>query len=282
MPKSPRPFRWRNGWYTDAGGSRTFLLPGTSSRRDAEAELRRLLTERDQNDGRASSNLTVSELFALFLDTVKVENDPTTYDQYQRGLTRFAQELGASSLMPRSAQTMYLLALAAYGISFLLPALVVPHPEELVGQGTYLGFEVFFLCLFFAAIGLHGTIFIWLANPAFWVAAVLIARKKTGMAAFSSGLAVLLGVWLVGTPNILVGYYVWLGSFMLLFVGVLVEMSPLPMSLPKRRIGVCPTKSLSFEPSNRTPRTPRFGASLPTGLRSVVTRGARCYAPLAC
>jgi hypothetical protein len=126
----------------------------------------------------------------------------------------------------RVSRTLYFLALAAYAISLLLPAFVVPYPGgELVGEGRYLGFEAFFICLFFAVIGLPGSIFVWLANPTFWVAAMLFGWKKLGMAVFLSGLAVLLGVWLVGTPNIVVGYYVWLGSFVVLLVGALAEIS---------------------------------------------------------
>ncbi|MBY0522769.1 MAG: site-specific integrase [Gemmataceae bacterium] len=95
MPRSPKPFPWRDGWYTDAGGTRTFLLPRTASRRDAEAELRKLLDEREQSGSIINPNLTVAELSALFLEMVQAEKAPTTYLTYQRWLTEFSKEHGA-------------------------------------------------------------------------------------------------------------------------------------------------------------------------------------------
>src|SRR5689334_3406888 len=79
MPRIPKPFPWRGGWYTDAGGKRTFLLPRTATFTEAQTALRQLLSEHDQNGGRAYPSLTVAELFALFLDMVEVENEAATY-----------------------------------------------------------------------------------------------------------------------------------------------------------------------------------------------------------
>jgi integrase len=91
MPRLPKPFRWRNGWYTDAGGKRTRLLDGSASVTAAQTALRQLLGEHDQNGGIAHPNLTVTELVALFLDMVQAENSESTYYQYQRWLKEFAK-----------------------------------------------------------------------------------------------------------------------------------------------------------------------------------------------
>jgi integrase len=53
------------------------------------------LNEQDQNGGRARPSLTVAELIALFLDTVRVENSGPTYDQYRRWLSKFAKVHGS-------------------------------------------------------------------------------------------------------------------------------------------------------------------------------------------
>lgn len=96
MPRSPKPFRWRDGWYTDAGGQRTFLIEKAASRKYAEAELRKVLDEREQNGSTIiNPNLTVAELSALFLEAVQAEHGRTTYQDYQRWLTEFGKEHGA-------------------------------------------------------------------------------------------------------------------------------------------------------------------------------------------
>jgi hypothetical protein len=40
MPRLPKPFPWRDGWYTDAGGKRTRLLDKSASFTAAQATLR--------------------------------------------------------------------------------------------------------------------------------------------------------------------------------------------------------------------------------------------------
>jgi len=56
MPRIPKPFRWREGWYTDAGGERKLLLPKTATFTAAQTALRHLLNDRDHNGGRPSPN----------------------------------------------------------------------------------------------------------------------------------------------------------------------------------------------------------------------------------
>jgi hypothetical protein len=94
MPRLPKPFRWRDGWYTDAGGKRTRLLDDSASYTSAQTALRQLLGEHDQNGGTAHPSLTVAELIALFLEMVKAENSDSTYYQYQRWLNEFAKNHG--------------------------------------------------------------------------------------------------------------------------------------------------------------------------------------------
>lgn len=98
MPRPPKPFPWRDGWYTDVGGPRTFLIEKSASRAEAQEELRKLLNERDQPGGRSSANLTVVELIALFLETVQAENGRTTYLDYRRWLTEFARLHGGKQV----------------------------------------------------------------------------------------------------------------------------------------------------------------------------------------
>jgi integrase len=95
MPRIPKPFPWRDGWYTDAGGKRTRLLDKSASFSAPQTALRQHLNDLDKNGGRAHGKLTVAELIALFLDTVQVENAEQTYIQYQRWLARFAKVHGS-------------------------------------------------------------------------------------------------------------------------------------------------------------------------------------------
>jgi hypothetical protein len=92
VPRLPKPFRWRDGWYTDAGGKRTRLLDKSATFTAAQTALRQLLLEQDQNDGRAHPNLTVAELIRHFLAMVQADNSPQTYYQYQRWLNEFAKD----------------------------------------------------------------------------------------------------------------------------------------------------------------------------------------------
>jgi hypothetical protein len=124
--------------------------------------------------------------------------------------------------MPRSARILYVLAFTAYAVSFLLPAFVVITrgvPDE-----GHFGFEAFYLSLVTVNFVGEQALTLWLANPAFWVASVLVLARKAGLAAFFAGLAFFLGMWCIG-DGVLVGYYVWLGSFALLFIGTLCELA---------------------------------------------------------
>jgi hypothetical protein len=62
MPRLPKPFRWRDGWYTDTGGKRTRLANDSANFTAAQTALRQLLGEHDQNGGRGHSNLAAIRL----------------------------------------------------------------------------------------------------------------------------------------------------------------------------------------------------------------------------
>jgi hypothetical protein len=76
MPRLPKFFRWRDGWYTDAGGRRTRLLDDTTSFTDAQKALRLHLGEMDQNGARVPPPLTVAELIALASTNAISRSDP--------------------------------------------------------------------------------------------------------------------------------------------------------------------------------------------------------------
>lgn len=120
----------------------------------------------------------------------------------------------------RVSRMLYLLAVAAYCISFVLPTFYITVSG--VPSEPNVGFEAFYSCLVTTSLLGPLPLIVWLANPAFWVAGGLVLARRTRLAAFFAGIAILLGVWFIGQQS-LVGYYVWLGSFGLLLAGTAVE-----------------------------------------------------------
>jgi hypothetical protein len=91
MPRPAKPYLSR-GWYvTKLGGKRQRLCPQADGLRAARDALLRVQQEHQDNGGRPFPGLSVLELAALFLDTVKVEKAQDTYAVYQRWLTEFAK-----------------------------------------------------------------------------------------------------------------------------------------------------------------------------------------------
>jgi integrase len=91
MPRPAKPYLSR-GWYvTNLGGKRQRLCPQADGLRAARDALLRVQQEHQDNGGRPFPGLSVVELAALFLDTVKVEKAQDTYAVYQRWLTEFAK-----------------------------------------------------------------------------------------------------------------------------------------------------------------------------------------------
>lgn len=94
MPRPAQPYLSR-GWYvTNLGGKRQRLCPAADGLRAARDALLRLQGEVAENGGRPFPSLTVIELIAMFLDSVKVERSHHTYSDYQRWLTEFARTYG--------------------------------------------------------------------------------------------------------------------------------------------------------------------------------------------
>lgn len=94
MPRLAQPYLSR-GWYvTNLGGKRQRLCEEADGLRAAREALVRLQGEVADNGGRPFPSLTVVELIAMFLDSVKVERSHHTYSDYQRWLTEFATTYG--------------------------------------------------------------------------------------------------------------------------------------------------------------------------------------------
>src|SRR5262245_3136430 len=94
MPRPAKPYLCR-GWYvTNHGGRRHRLCPEADGLRAARDALLRLQQEVQGNGGRAFPSLTVVEVVALFLESVKVERSHHTYLDYQRWMAEFARVHG--------------------------------------------------------------------------------------------------------------------------------------------------------------------------------------------
>lgn len=113
------------------------------------------------------------------------------------------------------------IAFALYIISLMIPAIIAiqkpllwgsPHDEVMVG----------FQCLVLGWLTSP-----WYANLALWIAAIALASRRLGVAAVFSGIAIVLALTLfayldlpdtyVRAPQ--VGYFVWLASMVVVFVG---------------------------------------------------------------
>ncbi len=94
MPRTPKPFFWRDGWYTDFGGQRTLLTKGKQNKAAAEDALLRLRHQKIDDNGKVYPELTVVQLIDLFLDAVQVEKTNFTYVDYKRWLHEFAKQHG--------------------------------------------------------------------------------------------------------------------------------------------------------------------------------------------
>jgi hypothetical protein len=84
MPRPAKPYLWRGWFITNLGGQRHRLCKESEGIKVAREAMLRLRGEIDENGGRPFPGLTVTELVALFLDSVKVERSVHTYDDYRR------------------------------------------------------------------------------------------------------------------------------------------------------------------------------------------------------
>ena len=127
-------------------------------------------------------------------------------------------------ILLHAAWVLYILSLASYALSFLLPAF------EIVVEGqhdTSYGYDAFLVALAAAWQPILGGLLsfvVWLANPAYWAGAVFFARGRYWRSAAASIAALVLGCHFVFAPLILVGYFVWLGSMALLAVASAVSL----------------------------------------------------------
>jgi integrase len=98
MPREAKPYVER-GWYISCpAGRRLRLCPQEEGMARAKELLReelvRISNEKRQHAGRLPRDLCVVDLFALFLDSVKVECTEYTYSDYRLWLRRFAEQHG--------------------------------------------------------------------------------------------------------------------------------------------------------------------------------------------
>jgi hypothetical protein len=91
MSRPAKPYLHRSWWAANVGGTRNKLCRQEAGPQAARGALDDLKQQRRQNGGRTFPHLRVAELFALSLDTVKVERSEATYLDYRRWLTDFAR-----------------------------------------------------------------------------------------------------------------------------------------------------------------------------------------------
>ena len=130
--------------------------------------------------------------------------------------------------MRRAGRVLFLVALAAYVVSFYLPAFLVVADGSASSEYGYFAFVVSFSALDQEMLGGRAAFGLWLANPAFWGGAFLYARGQPGWALpFGAG-AVLLASRLLLDPLVLPGYYVWVAAMALLIVACALHLMPTP------------------------------------------------------
>jgi integrase len=95
MPRLAKPFLERDHYISRAGGGYIKLWHRSEGMAKAKALLRdhlkRLEQEKEHNGGRVTPGLTVSELFALFLEATEAEKSKDTFHDYQRWCVEFAK-----------------------------------------------------------------------------------------------------------------------------------------------------------------------------------------------
>lgn len=113
-----------------------------------------------------------------------------------------------------------ILSLSCYTISFFLPAFAIAVKGKTCEPDS--GFAAFVVCMCSLG-GILGSVpFVtWLANPSFWLGVVtFLARGKRFLSLTFAVVAFLLGMTFVFEPLIYIGYYFWLGSFVLLVAAI--------------------------------------------------------------
>jgi hypothetical protein len=116
------------------------------------------------------------------------------------------------------------LAVAVYGISFLLPVSSTgccSSEMPVLGFMAFLSAPLMIPALFTGHPGdlLNAVLVIagWTPNPLFWMSFCCLVRRKTGWAACGGLMASLIAlIWLWMETRLGIGYYVWLTSLVLL------------------------------------------------------------------
>jgi integrase len=102
MPREAKPYPER-GWYVSRPHGRYLRLCPIEqgmgeAKRLLKVELGKLEAEREEMGGRLPSQMTVTELLALFLEAVEAEKDADTFLDYQRWCTEFAKQFGGRDI----------------------------------------------------------------------------------------------------------------------------------------------------------------------------------------
>lgn len=100
MPRQAKPYLHRGWWVTNRGGSRQKLCPKEAGRATALDAFRKLQKQHEENERQKYRPMTVAELVALFLASVKAEKSASTFTNYQRWLTDFCNPPGWSGTSP--------------------------------------------------------------------------------------------------------------------------------------------------------------------------------------
>jgi integrase len=95
MSRKAKPFFWRGGWYTDAGGCRRLLARGRENRKQAQAALEELLRERVRRGAAPEAPaIGLKELIDRFAESLPADAPPETVEYYRACLGRLAQRFG--------------------------------------------------------------------------------------------------------------------------------------------------------------------------------------------
>jgi hypothetical protein len=127
---------------------------------------------------------------------------------------------------------LFLISLVGYGSSFFMESFIAHHSDE---QSNPHGYTAFYYGLLFVfhelrtiRYGFHSSMLIsliWLANVAYWIAVFMFVLGECRGALVVSECGVflacpLLGLWIWGAadPRLSYGFFVWIGSIVLLAV----------------------------------------------------------------
>jgi integrase len=96
MARRSQPHYWksRDAWYATIRGKQIRLATGKDAKQEAWAEFHRAITDAGLDKPGVAPRIAVRTLCGLFLDHVKVDRKPRTYDWYRRHLKSFVAAHG--------------------------------------------------------------------------------------------------------------------------------------------------------------------------------------------